>query len=141
MGGLSTEQVTLHTVHGRSCIRLTGEVRLDNNGGFIQLTLDLTPDNLLDASGFEGLGLLVYGNGENYNAHLRTADLDLPWQSYRHSFRAPAQWTSVRLPFSQFTAHRTRTPLELSRLKRLGLVAIGRPYRADLCVAEVILYR
>lgn len=141
MGGLSTEKVLLDTVHGKPCLRLTGEVRLDNNGGFIQLSLDLAQATLLDASGFTGLHLLVYGNGESYSAHLRTADLRLPWQSYRYSFVAPAQWTAVRLPFSDFKPHRTRVPLARSGLKRFGLVAIGRPYHADVCLAEVALYR
>ncbi|MGF1612886.1 MAG: CIA30 family protein [Gammaproteobacteria bacterium] len=141
MGGLSTQQVSLDTLAGRPCVRLTGEVRLDNNGGFIQLALELAQEGLLDASDFAGLHLVVYGNGEQYNAHLRTSDLRLPWQSYRQSFVAPVDWTAIRLPFAGFKAHRTELPLALSRLKRLGIVAIGRPYQADLCIAKVSLYR
>ncbi len=141
MGGRSTEQVTLDTIAGQPCVRLTGDVRLENNGGFIQLTLDLAQGTILDASRFSGLQLLVYGNGETYNAHLRTSDLVRPWQSYRHRFRAPPEWTWVRLPFSEFKAYRTGVTLALARLKRLGVVAIGRPYHADVCVAKVALYR
>lgn len=141
MGGLSSEQVALDTVGGKDCVRLTGEVRLDNNGGFIQLSLDLARNALMDASGFAGLRLLVYGNGQTYNAHVRTADLDRPWQSYRHRFRALPEWTWVHLPFSDFEPYRTRIPLAVSRLKRIGLVAIGRPFHADLCVANVAFYR
>lgn len=141
MGGLSTQQVSLDTLAGKPCVRLTGEVRLDNNGGFVQLVLELAQEGLFDASGFAGLHLVVYGNGEHYNVHLRTSDLRLPWQSYRQSFVAPAAWTAVRLPFAEFEAYRTELPLALSRLKRLGIVAIGRPYQADLCIAKVSLYR
>ena len=84
--------------------------------------------------------ILVGGYGERYNLHLKSADVRLPWQSYRHEFEAGAQWRSVRLAFADFQPHRIDTPLDTGRLRRLGLVAIGRHFRADLCVAELGLY-
>jgi len=140
MGGVSRETVEPTTINGRPCVRLTGEVRLENNGGFIQMALDLSRDGLLDASAFSGLRLVVYGNGEEYNVHLRTPDTVRPWQSYRSSFGAPASWQEIQLPFAEFQPYRLDTPLDVSRLRRLGVVAIGRPFQADLCVAEVSLY-
>ncbi|NJN48400.1 MAG: CIA30 family protein [Candidatus Competibacteraceae bacterium] len=140
MGGVSRETVALATIDGRRCVRLTGEVSLENNGGFIQMALDLNREGLLDASAYNGLRLLVRGNGEEYNVHLRTPDTVRPWQSYRASFSAPDEWQEVRLPFAEFQPYRLDTPLDVSRLRRLGLVAIGRPFQADLCVAEVSLY-
>ena len=71
----------------------------------------------------------------------RTADLFLPWQAYRASFQTQTGWQTVHLPFSEFTGYRTRTALDTGRLKRLGIVAIGRAFEADLCVAGVALYR
>lgn len=82
----------------------------------------------------------VYGNGERYNLHLRTADTGIVWQSYRASFEAPPRWQAMRLPFAAFQAHRIDVPLDLRRLKRMGLVTIGREFTADLCVARVGLY-
>ena len=82
----------------------------------------------------------VYGNDEVYNLHLRTADIRLPWQSYRASFTAPAGWHSVRLPFAEFEGYRISAPLDLERLERIGIVAIGRAFMADLCVASLALY-
>ena len=141
MGGVSRAQLALDEIDGRRCLRLTGEVRLENNGGFVQAGLDLDPDGSpLDASGFTGVRLVVRGNGETYGLHMRTRDLWFPWQSYRASFTAPPAWTEVRLPFASFTAYRTTTRLDAARLVRLGVFAIGRAFTADVCVAEVGLY-
>jgi hypothetical protein len=140
MGGVSRETVALATIDGRRCVRLTGEVSLENNGGFIQMALDLSRDGLLDASAYSGLRLLVRGNGEVYNVHLRNPDTVRPWQSYRASFKAPESWQEIQLPFVQFKPYRLDVPLDVSRLRRLGIVAIGRPFQADLCVAEISLY-
>jgi hypothetical protein len=140
MGGVSRGALTLETIDGRSCLHLTGEVSLENGGGFMQAALDLNPDGLLDARGFSGIGLDVRGNGETYNLHLRTADTRIVWQSYRDSFRAGSGWERVRLPFGGFEPYRIDRPLDLSTLRRLGLVAIGREMTADLCVARLAFY-
>ena len=142
MGGVSRACLRHETYRGRACIRLHGEVCMDNNGGFIQLARDLRPDgSSIDVHDFAGLRLVVLGNEERYSAHLRTANLTHPWQSYRASFRAPSVWHEVRLPFQDFRAHRTKAHLNLAQLRRVGIVAIGRPFTADLRVAEVEIYR
>jgi len=140
MGGRSSGQLAAEHIDGRDCLRLRGDVSLENNGGFVQMALDIDTDSartLLDRNGIE---LDVYGNGETYNLHLRTTDLWLPWQSWRATFTAPAGWQTVRLPFADFSAYRTGKTLRLDRLERIGLVAIGRAFTADLCVARVALY-
>jgi hypothetical protein len=65
----------------------------------------------------------------------------LPWQSYRGRFRAGPEWREIRLPFDGFEPHRIGVPLDAGKLRSLGLVAIGRAFTAELCVAEVGLYR
>ena len=141
MGGISLEHVTLDCVEGRRCLRLSGDVRLENNGGFIQMTLDLSQNGVLDAREFTGLRLHVWGNGETFGAHLRTLDTTLPWQSYRLGFEAVTQWHEIDLPFSAFKPYRLDLPLNTRHLRRLGLVAIGRAFYADLGVSEVGFYR
>lgn len=141
MGGLSQANMGLDSVNGRPCLRLSGDVRLENAGGFIQMALELSAEDMLNASDYAGLELVVCGNSETYNAHLRTPDLSLPWQSYRQSFGVAPEWHAVRLPFSKFQPYRIRVSLDTTRLKRLGLVAVGRAFTADLCVARVALYR
>jgi hypothetical protein len=135
MGGVSQGQLRREDVDGRPALRLTGEVRLENNGGFLQMAGDL-PTEAREAT---GLQLEVFGNGETYGCHLRTSDLPRPWQSFRHSFEATAQWTSIQLHFKDFTPHRTDAPFRIDRLRRLGLIAIGRAFFADLAVARIHL--
>jgi hypothetical protein len=138
MGGISSGTMVREIVAGRSAIHMRGSVRLENNGGFVQIALDLAPDGkTVDARAWIGIELDVLGNGEEYNLHLRTRDLTRPWQSYRHSFKAVTRWQTVRLPFSSFSPHRTEAPLDLRRLQRVGLVAIGRVFSADLALSGI----
>ncbi|MGB5440164.1 MAG: CIA30 family protein [Gammaproteobacteria bacterium] len=140
MGGVSSGQLTLDNIEGRACLHLRGDVRLENNGGFVQAALDLKGKTPLDATAYRGVQLEVYGNNEVYNLHLRSADIRMPWQSYRASFTAPAGWHTVRLPFTGFEGHRISAPLDLEQLERIGIVAIGRAFRADLCISGLALY-
>jgi hypothetical protein len=140
MGGRSSGQLWRGALEGRAALCLRGNVSLENQGGFVQIALELAPSGVFDAGAYRGLWLVVRGNGESYNLHLRTADLWLPWQSYRAELTAGPQWQEVRLPFDAFTPYRVETPLDTRRLRRLGLVAIGRAFAADLCIAGIGLY-
>jgi len=138
MGGVSDGRLTVETVAGRAAVRLRGTVCLENNGGFVQMALDLRSDGgPVDASTWQGLALEVMGNGETYGVHLRTLEVVRPWQSYRQTFQAGPVWRTVRLPFADFRPHRLEAPFDPRRLRRLGLVAIGRAFEADLAVADV----
>jgi len=140
MGGESDARMMLRVIDGHRALCLSGDVSLANGGGFAQLILDLTPSDVLDASGFAGVRLVVRGNDEAYNLHLKTTATTRPWQSYRASFKTGPEWREVRLPFSAFSPHRVEPVLDVRRLRRLGVVAIGREMRAEICVAEVAFY-
>ncbi len=142
MGGVSSGGITAATVAGRPATRLTGDVSLDNNGGFVQMAFDLLPDgSAFDASDWAGISLDVMGNGEVYDLRLRTSDLTRPWQSYRTEIEATPDWTTITLPFTSFERHRTDAPFDASKLRRVGVLGIGREFRADVAVAGVQLYR
>lgn len=141
MGGLSSGTLSKNSVEGRPCMRLRGDVSLKNNGGFIQAAVDIGSTPAANASAYQGIMLEVYGNNQEYNLHLRSNDVWLPWQSYRASFVAPAKWQTIKLPFSSFSGYRIRKPLDLAQLKRIGVVAIGREFAADLCIGQLALYR
>lgn len=142
MGGVSQASVTHDTVEGRACLRLRGDVRLENSGGFIQAALDLSKSGgTLDASGYRGIRLTVRGNGEPYSVHLRTPDAVRPWQSYRAHFNTTTKWETIDLPFETFAPYRLEASLDTTKLRRIGFVAIGRAFSADLMVAKVSLYR
>ena len=141
MGGVSEASIAHGTYGHRTYLLLTGDVHLENNGGFIQVALNLAMSGkTFDASTFVGVRLVVRGNGEQYSVHLRTPDNVRPWQSYRASFTASSEWKTIDLPFVVFPPHRVEAPLDTSRLLRIGLVAIGRAFYADLAVSEVSFY-
>jgi hypothetical protein len=81
MGGVSAGRLAFEERDGRRCLCLYGDVSLENNGGFIQASLDLASERTLDARAHAGIRLVVLGNGETYNLHLKTADIARPWQS------------------------------------------------------------
>jgi hypothetical protein len=140
MGGRSSGELVPDHYLGKSCLRMRGLVSTANNGGFLQLALDLDDGRRFDASIYDGLEIVVAGNNERYNIHLRTSNLWLPWQSYRASFAAGPQWRTIRISFSDVEAYRTSGRFLSDRLIRVGLVAIGRDFVADLCVGGLYFY-
>ena len=60
---------------------------------------------------------------------------------YRAGFIAEAEWPEIRLPFASFEPYRLTEPLDVGHLRRLGLVAIGRAFHADLAVSTIGIYR
>lgn len=140
MGGVSTGKVTWDA--DRETARLTGDVSLENNGGFVQMAADLAAGRqLFDASAFDGVEIELRGNGEVYDLRLRTDALTRPWQSFRTDVVAPAEWTVIRVPFSAFQAHRTDVAFDPSRLRRVGVLAIGREFAADVSVRAFGFYK
>jgi hypothetical protein len=139
MGGVSTGDMTAETVNGRPALCLRGQVRLDNNGGFVQMALELPA--LPDAASWRGVELDVLGNGHRYGVHVRTRTMTAPWQAFRASFEAGPAWHTVRLPFDGFQPYRTSGTLEAAAIRRVGIVAIGERFDAEICIARLALYR
>lgn len=140
MGGQSSGQMQVIETSQGPCLHLSGNVSTANNGGFIQIAHDLSEQERRQASIAHGIKLTVRGNNETYNIHLRTSQLSLPWQSYRASFFASEDLSEVKIPFTHFEPYRIVHKLDLNRLKRVGIVAIGRNFDADICVADVSFY-
>lgn len=140
MGGVSTGQMLVTQKAGRRCLQLQGKVSTENNGGFLQLALELNQGDAFDASAFQGIKIDVWGNDEPYNLHLRTVGLWFPWQAYRANFTASSQWQTLTLPFSSFKGYKTSKRLNTTKLKRIGLVAIGKDYQADVCLGAIYFY-
>jgi hypothetical protein len=142
MGGVSDGGMSHETVHGREAVVLRGDVSLENNGGFLQIAFNLRADGTgLDASDWDGIELDVCGNGETYDIRLRTDQLTRPWQSFRASFQTADQWQSVRIRFDSVEAHRTENAFDPRSLRRVGILAIGREFHAEIAVAGIRLYR
>jgi len=141
MGGISSGTIRREVVSGRNAIRMQGGVSLENGGGFLQIAIDLGDDGReTDARNWTGIQLDVLGNDQSYNLHLRTTDIKRSWESYRQSFTAQSIWQTIELPFSDFTPHRTECSLNIARLCRIGIVAIGRQFEADISIADIRFY-
>lgn len=142
MGGVSEGSLARESVAERIALRLRGAVRLENNGGFLQMAADLAPGGgVLDAGGWDGLRVTLWGNGAEYGVHLRTPDLMRPWQSYRARVATTPHWQTFDLRFSAFAPHRTDVPLNTARLCRIGIIAIGGAFQADVALGDLRLFR
>lgn len=141
MGGVSQGQVYSATKDQSKCHCLGGQVSLENNGGFLQMQL-VNLDNLaINFSDYLGVYLEVKGNNHNYNLHIRTSQLWLPWQSFRDEFYADEKWQRIFLPFEQFKSYKTFSKINPQKINRLGILAIGEAFQADICVRNLGVYR
>jgi hypothetical protein len=50
------------------------------------------------------------------------------------------EWGEIQLPFSGFVPFRINGPVDTHKLRRIGIVAIGVEFTAELCVAEIGFY-
>jgi hypothetical protein len=140
MGGRSDMQAGYVDGPEGPVLRLQGQVRLDNNGGFIQARVPLTRDGGdFDASQYRGIALTVRGKPGPYYLHLRTQHTWRPWQYYRAPIRLEDQWQDLFIPFSEFEGRSIRRALDLSALRTLGVVAYGEAFDAEIDVARLEL--
>jgi hypothetical protein len=137
MGGVSNAEFNRDMVSGKRCVRMTGNVTRDNGGGFVQMALYL---NGADLSKYKGLELIVYGNDEDYNVHIRTSDCGWHDESYRATFHAESRWQTVRIPWNKFKPNGVTVDLNTAAVERVGLLGWMRDFTADLAIAEVALY-
>ena len=136
MGGVSTGQATFIREDGDVYAHMTGQVSTANNGGFIQIRMELPDAAPQDAS---GVRLVVRGNDQKYFVHLRTGGTVLPWQYYQAGFNVTDDWAEILLPFEDFepSGRLLRSVPRASSLKSIGIVAYGRDHDAEIDVKEV----
>jgi len=141
MGGISNAELDSATIAGKNCIRLIGNVTRESNGGFIQMALYFGREyNELDGSAYKGVELLVYGNNEDYNLHIRTSDCGWHDESYRSTFFAEPAWQKIRIPWEAFEANKVAAPLNSSRVQRIAILGWMREFEADVALAKISLY-
>jgi transforming growth factor-beta-induced protein len=100
MGGLSTGRVTQPE---SGVLRFSGELSLENNGGFSQTQTTVPEATLKDALGLEAR---VRGDGRTYQFDVRCSDVRMMAGSFQTTFDTVAgEWMTVHLPFEQFRLH------------------------------------
>ena len=141
MGGVSDAEFGIAEVAGKRCIRLTGRVTRDSGGGFIQMALDLgSRMQPFDGSAWAGVEVLVHGNDEDYNCHVRTADCGWYDESYRATVRVALRWQRIRFAWTDFKPNGELPPLNPAKLRRIALLGWMREFQADIALAELSLY-
>ena len=140
MGGISSGSLEFKQEDETYFYRMTGELSLENNGGFIQFRTKI--ENHPKGKSFKGVRLRVRGNNNEYTVHIRTKYLFLPWQYYESAFQATDTWTTVELPFTTFRKSNFYQPSNISSqdIKTIGVVAIGREFVAEIDLASIELY-
>jgi hypothetical protein len=142
MGGLSELRAGFVETDGERWLRMQGRVRLENNGGFIQLRLPLRADGGdFDATGYRALRVQVRGTPGAYWLHLRSADTRRPWAYYRAPLAVSRDWASLDLPLADFEPVALRQPLDTQRLRSVALVAYGEAFEADVELRWIGLLR
>jgi len=97
MGGRSTGRVTQPEA---GILRFSGELSLENNGGFSQTQTTVAEASLKDAIGIEAR---VRGDGRTYQFDVRCSDVRMMAGSFQTQFETVAgEWVTLRLPFEQF---------------------------------------
>lgn len=139
MGGISDGAASLEMVEGRRAMRLTGQVRLENNGGFVQNTLRMSRET--DASAYEGirLGARAARPGAYY-VFVRTSASWMPWSYYSAPLSADATWREHTIPWSAFEGQAVGRALDPARIRSISVVAYGEAMEADIAVDRIGLY-
>ncbi|HRK31120.1 MAG TPA: CIA30 family protein [Tepidisphaeraceae bacterium] len=97
MGGRSTGRVTQPEA---GILRFSGELSLENNGGFSQTQTSVPEASLEGAIGIE---TRVRGDGRTYQFDVRCSDVRMMAGSFQTKFDTVAgEWVTIRLPFEQF---------------------------------------
>lgn len=153
MGGTSQGQVLRKDESGSTCDCLTGNVSLKNNGGFIQMQVDL--ENIIkpqkqpkksgmlthDFADYDGVFIEVLGSQHAYNLHFKSSQLWLPWQSFRKEINVSKQWQRLFIPFSEFKGYKTFSKFNPSKATSFAVLAIGEAFEAKVCVRRFGVYR
>ena len=103
MGGVSSSRVRL----GGGVLVFSGQVRLENNGGFSGIRSSLSR---FDLSGFSSLRLRVKGDGKRYALQLGTSSTN--GVTYRGEFNTVAgRWLEVVIPLGSLRPTRSGEPV------------------------------
>lgn len=159
MGGRSDMQAWVEPTEDGQVLRMTGRVSLENNGGFIQVRLPLSPGEALSAEGvppspeggvdareWRGVAVTARAAGDHldrYYVHLRTDRTRLPWSHYEQKLPVSREWRRLELPFSDFVPRNMlgRASPDSSGLRSVAVVAGKADFTADIQVRSIELYR
>jgi len=122
MGGISKG---LSEITPDGTLRFSGNVSLENNGGFASIR---SIEKEQDLSAYDGILMRVRGEGKRYAINLRT-NVTIRAGSYRVKFDTKAgQWLELFLPFADFRPTSfgveltDAPPLDPSKIRSFGFL-------------------
>jgi hypothetical protein len=142
MGGVSNASHTVEERDGIGFMRLEGDVSLENNGGFVQVALDLNRrGQSLDASAFTGVRMIVRGEGGPYYVHFKNAQTPEHWNYFEAPFSVSDEWREIEIPFDTFQSDRGTNDMDPSTLRRIAVVAAHEAQRANVSIDRIAFYK
>jgi transforming growth factor-beta-induced protein len=122
MGGLSTGKVSQPQP---GLLRFTGELSLENNGGFSQMRTAVREGSCTGARGFV---LEVKGDGRSYTFDVRVSNVRMMAGSFQQKFDTVAgEWTKIELPLDGFRLYsfgremRDAPALDAAKIESIGV--------------------
>lgn len=139
MGGVSRAEVQQCERNGSACTCLSGRTSLENNGGFIQMKLEIDPS--WRCGEYAGFFIELCGPAHEYNLNVKTTQLTKPWQSFRCTVNVQPEWTRFVVPYTQLQPHRTELELDAATIRSIAVIAIGEAFEVDVCVRRFGFYQ
>lgn len=122
MGGRSTGAI--NAADG-GVLRFTGDLSLENNGGFSQMRTNVEEGSF---AGERGIALRVRGDAREYQFDVRVSNARMMAGAYQKVFATKAgEWVTVELPFDEFRlfnfgqAMRNAGPLDPAKVESIGI--------------------
>jgi uncharacterized surface protein with fasciclin (FAS1) repeats len=122
MGGLSTGRIAAGE---GGTLSFTGELSLENNGGFSQVRTAVAEGTF---AGTKGLRMRVKGDGRTYQCDIRSSRVRLMAGGYQRVFETKAgEWIEVEIPFSECVLNsfgqrvRNAAPLDPASIESVGI--------------------
>lgn len=138
MGGISTSRVYLNE---ENVTVFTGNVSLENNGGFASLR---SPVKDYKFSGYNGIEIRIKGAGKSYSVSMKETEYFTGY-FYRLSFDTETiGWSAIKLPFDDFrlyyygkaTTGKKKVPLD--KIKEVSLLISDKQEGAFFCEIDYI---
>ncbi len=143
MGGRSEMSAGIVATEEGPALRMTGDVSLENRGGFIQVRLPLSEQGAMDASAYRGVAITARATGDHYYLHLRTNRTRFPWSHYAQKIAVGQNWERIEVPFDEFEPRYMLgggSP-NVSRLRSVAVVAGNAEFAADIWIRSIELYK
>lgn len=106
MGGRSVGRVARNEP---GVLEFSGDLSLDNNGGFSQIRHGVAGDQFI---GMRGIEITVRGDGRSYNFDVRCANARVLAGGFQQAFpTGDGRWTTIRLAFKDFRLYSFGQPV------------------------------